>query len=180
MAPRSKISTLPPEIKAWLDDELVRRGFADYVQLAADLQAKGADVSKSGLHRYGSDFEGRLAQLKVSAEQARAIVNAAPDDDGAMNEALIRITQEKLMGVLVDLEVDPKKVDITKLTRSIADLARSSVSQKKWQVEMRQRATQVAAEVAQTASKAGMSDDTVNFIRSQILGIADKKADKSP
>ena len=41
MAPRSKVHTLPPELKEWLDGELVARGFGDYVQLAADLKARG-------------------------------------------------------------------------------------------------------------------------------------------
>lgn len=54
MAPRSKVHTLPPQLKEWLDNELIARGFGDYVQLAADLKARGAEVSKSALQRYGS------------------------------------------------------------------------------------------------------------------------------
>lgn len=138
MPKRSKVDTLPRELKEWLDAELVKRGFADYVALAADLQAQGADVSKSSLHRYGSKFEERMAQLKVSTEQARAVVAASPDDEGAMNEALIRLTQDKLFGVLVELEVDPASVNLSKLTKSIADLARSSVGQKRWAIEAKE------------------------------------------
>ena len=32
MPPRNKVHSLPPELKQWLDGELVRRGFSDYVQ----------------------------------------------------------------------------------------------------------------------------------------------------
>lgn len=142
MPKRSKVDALPKALKEWLDAELVKRGFADYEQLAADLQAQGAEVSKSSLHRYGSKFEERMAQLKVSTEQARAVVAASPDDEGAMNEALIRLTQDKLFQVLVDLEVDPESIALPKLTKSIADLARSSISQKKWQIEVRTKATE--------------------------------------
>lgn len=142
MPKRSKVDALPKALKEWLDAELVRRGFADYNQLAADLQAQGAEVSKSSLHRYGSKFEERMAQLKVSTEQARAVVAASPDDEGAMNEALIRLTQDKLFQVLVDLEVDPESIALPKLTKSIADLARSSISQKKWQIEVRTKAAE--------------------------------------
>lgn len=151
MPKRSKVDTLPPELKAWLDAELLKRGFADYVQLAADLQAKGAELSKSAIHRYGSKFEQRMAQLKVSTEQARAVVAASPDDEGAMNEALIRLTQDKLFGVLVDLDVDPDSVNITKITKSIADLARSSITQKKWQIEVRTKAAERMKAVEQEA-----------------------------
>lgn len=151
MPKRSKVDTLPPELKAWLDAELLARGFADYVQLAADLQLKGADVSKSSLHRYGSKFEMRMAQLKVSTDQARAVVAASPDDEGAMNEALIRLTQDKLFGVLVELDVDPESLSLPKLTKSIADLARSSISQKRWQTEVRTKATERMKAVEQEA-----------------------------
>ncbi|MCE2691645.1 MAG: DUF3486 family protein [Rubrivivax sp.] len=151
MPRRSKIAGLPPELKEWLDAELVRRGFADYVQLAEDLKAQGAEVSKSAVHRYGTQFEARLAQLKVSTEQARAVVQASPDDEGAMNEALIRLTQDKLFGLLVELDVDPESVNITKVTKSIADLARASVTQKRWQMDVRAK---VAAQLAQVEAQA--------------------------
>lgn len=142
MPKRSKVDALPKALKEWLDSELVKRGFADYEQLAAELKKQGGEVSKSSLHRYGSKFEERMAQLKVSTEQARAVVAASPDDEGAMNEALIRLTQDKLFQVLVELDVDPKSVNLSKLTKSIADLARSSITQKKWQIEVRTKAAE--------------------------------------
>lgn len=142
MPKRSGVETMPRELRDWLDSELVRRGFRDYVQLAADLKAKGADVSKSTVHRYGSRLEERMAQWKASAEQARAIVAASGDDEGAMNEVLIRLTQDKLMNVLVEMEVDPEAIDLTKLTRAISDLVRGSVSQKRFAAEVRAKAAE--------------------------------------
>jgi len=160
MPKRSKVDALPKALKEWLDSELVKRGFADYEQLAAELKKQGSDVSKSSLHRYGSKFEERMAQLKVSTEQARAVVAASPDDEGAMNEALIRLTQDKLFGVLVELEVDPASVNLSKLTKSIADLARSSISQKKWEIEVRTKAAERLKEVeAQAKAMKGETRD---------------------
>lgn len=173
MGRRSKVEALPPELKAWLDAELVKRGFADYVQLAADLQARGADVSKSGLHRYGSVFEERLARLKMTAEQARAVVDASPDDEGAINEALIRLTQDKLMDLLVDVDLAGKKesVSLPKLTKAIADLARASVGQKRWQAEARKQALEDAAATAtETARAQGLSETGVEALRAAIIG----------
>lgn len=175
MAKRSKVDALPPELKEWLDAELVKRGFADYVQLAADLQAKGAEVSKSGLHRYGSKFEQRMAQLKASTEQAKAVVAASPDDEGAMNEALIRLTQDKLFGVLVELDVDPETVSLPKLTKSIADLARSSIGQKRWAAEVKAAARQELleeqrAKLEAMPNKGGVTAETKAAIR-EALGI---------
>lgn len=174
MPAKSKVTSLPPEMKAWLDAELVRRGFQDYVQLAADLKAKGEDVSKSALHRYGSKFEERMAILRITTEQARAVVAASPDDEGAMNEALIRLTQDTLFGILVDLKVDPKKVDVTKLTRAVAELARGSVTQKKWQTEVRSRAAAVADQIGKEAKRMGASDEVIQTWREKVLGVASK------
>lgn len=128
---------LPPELKAWLDAELVRRGFGDYVQLAADLQARGATISKSGIHRYGSQFEKRMAQLKMSNEQARALVEATPDDEDKLGAAVMRLTQDRIFSLLVDLEIDPDAVDVNKLFKNAAEIGRASVAQKKFSLEAR-------------------------------------------
>ena len=140
MPKRKAAEMLPPQLKQWLDDELVRRGFSDYIQLAADLKAKGGDVSKSALHRYGSVFEERLARLRVSTEQARAVVAASPDDDDAMSQALLRLTQQKTMDLLIDCEIDPVKVDFNKLTLNVSRMVRASLPMKKWQTELRHKA----------------------------------------
>ena len=137
MAPRSKVLTLPPELKEWLDAQLIRGGFSDYVQLAADLKAKGESVSKSALHRYGSQFEKRMAQLKMSNEQARALVDASPDDEDKLGAAVIRLTQDRIFQLLVDLEIDPESVDVNKLFKNAAEIGKASVTQKKFTMEAR-------------------------------------------
>lgn len=170
MPKRSTVDALPRELKEWLDDELVKRGFSDYVALAIDLKAKGAAISKSSLHRYGSKFEERMAQLKASTEQARAIVAASPDNEGAMSEALVRLTQEKMFAILMDLEIDPKKIDLTKFSRSVADMTRSAVSQKRWAAEARAEARrelleEQRAKLEAMPNKGGVTPDTKAAIR---------------
>ena len=137
MAPRSKVHSLPPELKEWLDAELVKRGFGDYVQLAADLKARGAEVSKSSLQRYGSPFEQRMAQLKMASEQARALVDAAPDDEDKLGAAVVRMTQEKIFGLLMDLEINAEDVDVNKLFKNAAEIGKASVTQKRFSLEAR-------------------------------------------
>lgn len=137
MAPRSKVHSLPPELKEWLDAELVKRGFGDYVQLAADLKARGADVSKSALQRYGSPFEQRMAQLKMASEQARALVDAAPDEEDKLGAAVMRMTQEKIFNLLMDLEINADDVDVNKLFKNAAEIGKASVTQKRFSMEAR-------------------------------------------
>lgn len=179
MAPRSKVHTLPPELKEWLDAELVARGFGDYVQLAADLKARGAEVSKSALQRYGSPFEKRMAQLKMSTEQARALVDAAPDDEDKLGAAVVRLTQERIFSLLVDLEIDPENVDVNKLFKNAAEIGRASVTQKKFSQAVRKEIEEAArqklldeqrAALDAMGHKSGVTDETKRAIR-DALGI---------
>lgn len=137
MPRRSKVHSLPPELKEWLDAELVQRGFGDYVQLAADLKARGADISKSALQRYGSPFEERMARLKVATEQARALVDASPDDQDALAAATLRITSERIFNLLMELEIDPATVDVNKLFKNVAEIGKASVTQKRLSLQVR-------------------------------------------
>ena len=166
MAPRSKVHTLPPELKEWLDGELVARGFGDYVQLAADLKARGAQVSKSALQRYGSPFEKRMAQVKMSTEQARALVDAAPDDEDKLGAAVVRLTQERIFGLLVDLEIDPENVDVNKLFKNAAEIGKASVTQKKFSQSVRAE-IEAAARKALIDEQRGKLDALAGDVRAE-------------
>ncbi len=177
MPPRSKIQTvLNDEDRKALNARLVKSGFADYSEHAEWLAERGYEIARSSVHRYGQDFEDRLNRLKLATEQARTIVEASPDDEGMMSDALTRLLQEKLFTVLQDMEVDPDKVNIASLGKAIADLNRANISQKKWQQEYREKIQleerAKAANKAKTLSiKAGLSDEQAGVIRAQILGI---------
>lgn len=169
MPQRAAVEQLPPEVKAWLDKALAEGGFAGYQLLAEELKSRGFEISKSAVHRYGQKFAERLAALKVASEQARAIVDAAPDTEGAINEALMRLVQEKLFSVLQDLEVNPEKLNLASLARSIAELGRASVSQKKFADEVRkQERERLAAELDSLEKRKGGSLGLTPEARSEI------------
>lgn len=171
MSKKSSIKSLPKPVKDWLDKALLDQNFSGYQLLEEALTERGYHISKSAIHRYGKTFENRLAALKAVTEQARAVVQAAPDEDGSVNDALIRLTQERLFGILVDIEVDVKTVDITKLAKSVAELGRSSVLQKRWLVEVRAKAEAAVSAVEKITKKGGLSPDAADEIRREILGI---------
>ncbi len=180
MPRRSKVHALPPELKEWLDAELVKRGFGDYVQLAFDLKARGADVSKSSLQRYGSPFEQRMAQLKMAGEQARALVDAAPDEEDKLGAAVVRMTQEKIFSLLMELEINPKDVDVNKLFKNAAEIGKASVTQKRFGMEARAAIEAEArrklleeqeASLQDVARAQGMDEAQVQFWRRKFLGI---------
>lgn len=173
MARRSAVLTLPPEVKEWLDQALIKEGFGNYQLLADALKERGYEISKSAVHRYGQQFEEKLAALKVATEQAKAIVTSAPDDENAMTEALMRLVQEKLFVILNNLgDVDPAKVNVSSLAKSIAELARASVAQKKWAEEVRQQERDRAAElVDEMATAQGLGEEQARFWREKVLGV---------
>lgn len=169
MPPRSKVGQLPAEVKAWLDQALAENNFSDYEALSVELAGRGFAISKSALHRYGQNFEERLSALKVASEQARAVVAAAPDEEGAVNEALMRLVQEHLFKLLMS---EGGQFDLPKVAKAVAELGRASVVQKKWQSEVRSKAEAAAAQVEKIAKKGGLNADTVAEIRREILGVA--------
>ena len=169
MPPRSKVAGMPAEIKEWLDRALAENNFSDYELLAEELKARGYAISKSALHRYGQAFETRLSALKMASEQARAVVAAAPDEEGAVNEALMRLVQEHLFKLLM---AEEGEFDLPKVASAVAELGRATVTQKKWQAEVRARAEAAAAAVEKIAKKGGLSAESVDQLRREILGIA--------
>jgi hypothetical protein len=162
MPPRSKVQQLPAAVKSWLDEQLVESNFSGYERLAAELGARGYTISKTALNNYGQEFEDRLAAVKLATEQARAVVAAAPDEDNSVNDALIRLVQERIFVLLKDTNSD--KVDLPKITRAIADLGRVSISQRKFAAEVRAK---IEAELA-AMEEEGFDKDTLDAAKNRI------------
>jgi len=177
MPARAVIDQLPAEVRGWLERELLDRNFAGYLELTealnARLQEVGLEVrvSKSSVHRFGQEFETKVDALKRTTAMAQTIARDLGDDEGAMNDAVIRLVQDRMFATVLDEQLTPKSLN--SLAHAAADLARASVMQKKHMAAVRTAAERAANEVAATARKAGLSDDTVEDIKRRILGIAD-------
>lgn len=171
MPPRSKVGLLPDDVRQELEQRLISRGFGDYEALSAWLAEQGFEISKSALHRFGQTFEERCGALRVATQQAKAIVESTPDDEGAMSEALMRLMQERLFTVLLEMEVDPSKVNIGAVAKALAPIARASIALKKYASEVRERARAAAAQVDELVRTGGLDADGAQKIREAILGI---------
>jgi len=168
---RSKVSGLPKPVKDWLDQALVANSFSDYEALADELKFRGYTISKSSLHRYGQGFEERLAALKMASEQAKAVVVAAPDEEGAVNEALMRLVQEHLFKLLMATDGE---FDLPKVARAVAELGKATVTQKRWQAEVRAKVASKLAEMeaqAEGGRKSGFDLETLRRVRQEIYGL---------
>lgn len=173
MGERSKILDLPESTRQALDQRLIQGGFSGYVELEAWLRDQGYEVGKSSIHRYGSQMERRLADLRRSTEEARALVAAAPDDSDAMARATMQMLQQRLFGLLRDMDdIDPESVDITKVAKAMAPLVRASIAQQQFMREVAERASAAADAADRIARTGGLSADSAAEIRRAILGIA--------
>lgn len=172
MPARSSVTALPSEVKEWLDKSLVEGNFSGYEALAEAMQEKGYSISKSSLHRYGKNFEETLSAVKMATEQAKAIVESCPDEAGTLNDALIRLVQQKAFQALGKLEADKEDISLTDLGHMIGSLGRASTTVKKYATEVKSRTIQAAEAIEKVAKKGGLSDEAVQIIRSRILGIA--------
>jgi MoxR-like ATPase len=178
MPKRSKIATLPAEVRKYLDRALIEGNFSGYEALEAELAKRGVSIGKSSIHRYGAQLERRLAAIKASTEAAVMIMDAAPDDQDARSGAIVSLVQTELFDTIMKLQeaadADPaaRVKLLSAAAKNIATLTRASVGLKKWQVEIRNQVKAVADRVARMAKKGGFSAKTADDIRREILGIA--------
>lgn len=172
MGKRSTVYKLPPKVREQLEQILIESNFTGYTELREWCLEQGFDISRSALNRFGQDFEAQVSAIKLSTDQARAIVAASPDDDNTVNDALIRLVQKDLFELLIELTPGERgKLNLPKIAKAIADLGRASVQQKKYAAEVRKRAQAAADEIGKVATRGGLTDETVDLIKRRILQI---------
>ncbi|MDR1710003.1 MAG: DUF3486 family protein [Candidatus Accumulibacter sp.] len=180
MPRNSSIDALPEEVRRWLERALLDENFTGYQQFEALLREKGFSIGKSSIHRYGQKIQKRLAAIKASTEAARLLTEGAADDPDARSEAVIALVQTEMFESIVNLqeageaEIDPTErlSLLSKAAKNIATLARASVNQKKWRLDVQTRVEAAAAKAESIARKGGLSAQSIEALRREILGIA--------
>lgn len=183
MPRRSKIDALPIEARHWLERALTDSNFSGYNELEEMLAERGYVISKSAIHRYGQKIERRFAAIKASTEAARILTEGAADDQDARSEAVIALVQTELFESIINLqdasEEDLSQEDriglLSKAAKNIATLARASVNQKKFRLDVQEETRkQMLAEQAKKLDalqkKGGVTAETQAAIR-EALGI---------
>lgn len=189
MPPPRKVDLLPPELKSWLQEALKARGFAGYVELSDALnfrlEEEGLElrIGKSSLHAYGQEFE----EFVKYQDQASAWAASWMNDNGLEEEAkrhnvlfqMVSTLAFKVMQAQMTQEakeIDPR--DLHFLGKLMKDLMASSGIREKLMEGERARIAEEAAraakaaaaeEVGVAAQQLGLSDETVQSIRQQIL-----------
>ncbi|MHC1792024.1 DUF3486 family protein [Solidesulfovibrio sp.] len=178
MARQSSVKKLPTPIRKELD-RLLADGAHTLDQVVAHLRQLGAPVSRSAVGRYSQEFEEVAAHIRESREVAAAFARELGEvPEGDMGRVLVEVVHRLVFkaGVAKLREGAIDAVDAARLAKAIKDLAAGSKISVDMEFKIRE---QVAAETAKKAAgeaeavgrEKGLSAETVEAIKSRILGI---------
>lgn len=193
---QSSIDLLPEEIRRQLQELLNDRRVTQLQAverinaILAELRQTGQlpedapeRVSKSAVNRYALRMEEVGAKLRQSREVAEVFISkvgAAPQGQvGLLINEMLRSMAFDLSLKLQDADLeDPEKMSATidqvkALALAVQRLEQGASINVKRETEIRKQAAEAAADVAdKTLAGQGMSRDTIDAIKREILGIA--------
>lgn len=176
MGRRSKLLALPSEVREQLDQEIIRRGFSGYKELAEWIRSLGHETSESGLQRHGKQLERRIEQIRIATDEAKAIEKAVEDDGESIAFATLIQCQVHLHQVALAVETGDVKL-ACQAARALADLQRTGISLRRERKLGRQEAVKaVDRKLAEAADAAQATDDpreVLRRIREDVYGIFD-------
>jgi hypothetical protein len=143
----------------------VERAFSGYEDLAAWLQEQGYQITESSVQRYGSRFQQKLELLEQSAHQAKALAAATSQGRALVVDATIDLLNERVFSALIEAE-QISQDDLARLSRTVADLSRTSISRQRWAEEAKIRLREARERRAK-----GTIDDATYAIRGAIAAI---------
>ncbi len=180
-----KINMMPAEVRDWLHQTLKDSGWSGYEKIADDLnaklQAEGIElqIGKSAVHEYGKEYQ----EFVKYQEQASQWAESWMTDNGLQEEAQRHNVLFQMLTTLAfksmqfqmtqkGEEIDPRELHF--LGKMMKDLMSSSGIREKLMDDERDRiaaeAREAAAgEVEKAAAQLGMTADTVQAIREQVL-----------
>ena len=177
MAPPSKVSLLPDEVRREFESRLIRGAFAGYEQLSDWLATQGYEIGKTALHKHGQKLKRRLEAIKASTQAAQLLAESAPDEAGALSSAVLSLVQTEMFELLVSLqEVDDAEDAGARVkllgnaAHAMADLARASLKQKEWAAGIKAKLDALLAETQR--GETALDIRTLQRIRSEVYGLA--------
>ncbi|MDW7643439.1 MAG: phage protein Gp27 family protein [Desulfuromonadales bacterium] len=165
---RSRVETELPANLRQEANRLILEGLT-YEDLATWSASRGFDISRSSWGRYGKEFYEAYQAVKRFEDQSRALTGEA-GDGLTMEEAVSKLLMQKVMAAITSGDFDI--LEIPRLLGDVAKLQSSSIQREKLKDEFSRRARETADKVGKIASRGGLTAETVDQIRSEILGIA--------
>lgn len=153
---RNKVQSLPKAVRDWLDAALIDGNFSGYAALVDELRERGYEISKSGLHRYGSTLEQRIATVRDTA-LAMQMMDRATDGDGDSKSAgLMALIQTEIFNALLALKglEEEEKPDPMKRAAILSMIAKNAAASVRGSIEVKKHQQAAASEEAAAAPTA--------------------------
>jgi len=184
MSPRSKIEALPEDMLERLDARLLASKYHDiddhHNWLTAQIAASGIEldnpISRSAVGRYSRMRKLDTQSIEASVHQMRAIQAEFGDDPTAFlvngnNMAQMLAWKRVQAAMSGDVEVDEEF--LANISLALSRMARTAVVNDDRERAIRERAREAAAKAAETSAKrAGVSPETIEVIRRDVLGMS--------
>ncbi|MEJ1416989.1 MAG: phage protein Gp27 family protein [Candidatus Sedimenticola sp. (ex Thyasira tokunagai)] len=168
----SSVETLPAEVKAWLDQELVRLGFRNYTDLTKVLTGQGYQISRSAVGRYGKTLKARVKQQKEKAQVIRSLADVFENDAPAIMQGAMGSALTAVMDAIQEGEYASGKDTLSKLVGVLPKLGQGfrQAEQHKIERETRRKTVEEAADQVEEVARAqGLDNDQARFWREKFL-----------
>lgn len=178
MGRKSTIARLPPEVRE-LIGELRRKG-RTLDEIMEHLRQLDVEVSRSALGRHTKQLDAIADHMRKSQDMARALTERFGDDGiGDMARLNLQIAHGLLMRLMYsedgeEIKLDPKEaMFLTSALKNVTSASKTELDRAtKVRSEIAARAEAVAEETVSALKKAGMTAETYDKIRANILGVA--------
>lgn len=179
MPPPRKIDLLPVELRAWLQEELRARGFAEYEAISEALNFRleeaGMDlrIRKSAIHEFGSEYREFVRLQEQASDWAKEWLGDMGLEDQAQRQNVLFQMLTTLAFKVMQSEVEKEGADISPqnlhfLARMMKDVMSSSgIVQAMRDKERKEQAARLDAAVA-----AGDIDQDFRQKAREIMGFA--------
>jgi hypothetical protein len=171
--PQHPISQLPADLRKALDQRISQHEFTSYRELKRWLAAHDCKISTVTVRHHVLRLEDKIAAVRRATEQAQAVVEANGEDEVEINHALLRLVQQHLFTLLVELNgTDLTEVNLGTLARTVATLARASIAQQKFAEEMRMHILAAQRTLADAQAR-GLTEVGTEEIRRILMQVTD-------
>ena len=148
---------LPAALRKDLDERMAKREFTSFRGLQRWLAANDCRIAADAVRRGALGLDDKIVAVRLATDHAQAAVKAIGDDEAELNHTLMRLVQEHLFNLLMELQhARLNEVELGALARSVATLAGTSIAQQKFAAELRAQILAAQRTVAE-AEQRGLS-----------------------
>lgn len=164
----SKFFSFPAEIQEQVKALLIepKTTYADVVEF---LKSKKCDWSDSGVERFSKWFFNEIRETEMLRDQAAMLLNE-PERALELEKLTATMITKRLAMAMQQESFDV--LDHAKIIDAFAKLQRASTQREQYTAEIRNKTRATAEKVEKIAKKGGLTKETVEQIKKQILGIA--------